>query len=403
MSDRTDVDEVEPLDPRLSEPEEPPAPRRDLSAWLPTLTDSVLAVVLALLVGAVMIALSTPRVVESLSYFFSYPWDFFRFSGQAVGDGYSALFRGSLGGPTAWTRTLQRAAPLVCAGLGVSLAFRAGLFNIGAQGQMLIGAIACGWVGFHLHLPPGIHLLVALVAAIVAAGAWGALVGVLKARTGAHEVITTIMLNNVARFVMLYVLGLEVFQRVGSDNKLSPPVDDSATFPTVGGLHVGVLLALVAAAGVWWLLERSTLGFEMRAVGANPSAARTAGMSVSRVYVAAMALAGGLAGLAVTMTVLGQQASLTDQVAGSVGFDAITVALLGRATPLGTVLAGLLFGALSAGGLSMQGAAGIPPEMAQVLQALIVLFVAAPALVRGFFRVRGKGQGASVAASGWAG
>ncbi|KQQ44159.1 MAG: ABC transporter permease [Nocardioides sp.] len=370
---------------------------------MPTVVDSVLAVVLALVVGAVLIVFSTERVLGSLPYFFSYPWDFFRFAGEAVGDGYAALVNGSLGGADALTRTLNRAAPLICAGLGVSLAFRAGLFNIGAQGQMLVAGLAAGYVGFTWDLPTGLHALVALLAALVAGALWGGVIGLLKARTGAHEVITTIMLNNVARFVVLYFLGLEAFQRPNSDNKLSPPVDDSATFPAIGNLHLGIVLAVLAALVVWWLLERSTLGFEMRAVGANPDAARTAGMSVPRVYVTAMTLAGVLAGLAVTMTVLGQQNSVTDQVAGTVGFDAITVALLGRATPVGTVLAGLLFGALSAGGLSMQGAAGIAPELSQVLQALIVLFVAAPALVRGIFRIKGRGQGSSVEAKGWGG
>ncbi|KQP65036.1 ABC transporter permease [Nocardioides sp. Leaf285] len=375
----------------------------DASAFVPTVVDSVLAVVLALVVGAVLIVFSTERVLGSLPYFFSYPWDFFRFAGEAVGDGYAALVNGSLGGADALTRTLNRAAPLICAGLGVSLAFRAGLFNIGAQGQMLVAGLAAGYVGFTWDLPTGLHALVALLAALVAGALWGGVIGLLKARTGAHEVITTIMLNNVARFVVLYFLGLEAFQRPNSDNKLSPPVDDSATFPAIGNLHLGIVLAVLAALVVWWLLERSTLGFEMRAVGANPDAARTAGMSVPRVYVTAMTLAGVLAGLAVTMTVLGQQNSVTDQVAGTVGFDAITVALLGRATPVGTVLAGLLFGALSAGGLSMQGAAGIAPELSQVLQALIVLFVAAPALVRGIFRIKGRGQGSSVEAKGWGG
>jgi simple sugar transport system permease protein len=164
-----------------------------------------------------------------------------------------------------------------------------------------------------------------------------------------------------------------------------------------------VLLAFLAALGVWWLLERSTTGFEMRAVGANPSAAATAGMNVQRTYFLAMAIAGALAGLAAVMQILGQQDSLTENVAGTVGFDAITVALLGRATPLGTVLAGLLFGALSAGGLAMQAAAGVPPELAQVLQALIVLFVAAPALVRGVLRVKAEGDGGTVLAKGWGG
>jgi general nucleoside transport system permease protein len=370
-------------------------------AWLPTVKDTVAAIVLALLVGALLIIFSTPRVIESLSYFFSYPWDFFRFAGVAVWDGYSALLNGSIGSTGAIVRTLERAAPLICAGLGVSLAFRAGMFNIGAQGQMLVGGIVCGWVGFQLDLPPGLHLLLALAGAVVFAGLWGGLAGFLKARTGAHEVITTIMLNYVGRFLLLYFLAKESFQRPGAENLLSPPVDDSASFPSILGLHTGFVLAVLAALGIWWLLERSTWGFEIRAVGANPDAARTAGMSVARVYITAMTIAGMLAGLAVAMQLLGRQDPLSDQIAGSIGFDAITVALLGRATPLGTVLAGLLFGALSSGGLAMQAAAGVPPEMSQVLQALIVLFVAAPALIRGVFRMRGTGQGSTVMAKGW--
>jgi simple sugar transport system permease protein len=392
MSDQPPTSTTKPVEPKPDQPR---------AAWMPTVVDSLAAVVLALVVGAVLIMFSTPRVVESLSYVVSFPGDFFRFSADAVWEGYKALFTGSLGSTGALTRTLERAAPLICAGLGVSLAFRAGMFNIGAQGQMLLGALAAGYLGFHFHLAPGLHLLVALLGALVAGGLWGAIAGWLKARTGAHEVIVTIMLNYVGRFTMLYFLGKEALQRPNSDNLLSPPVDDSATFPQIGGLHTGVLLAVLAAVLIWWLLERSTLGFEMRAVGANPDAARTAGMNVAKVYIAAMTIAGVLAGLAAAMQVLGHHDSLTDQVAGTVGFDAITVALLGRATPLGTVLAGLLFGALSAGGLSMQGAAGIPPELSQVLQALIVLFVAAPALVRGVFRIGGKSEGKTVMATGW--
>jgi simple sugar transport system permease protein len=373
------------------------------AAYLPTVKTSVAAIFLALLVGAVLIIFSTPRVIESLKYFFSYPWDFFEFAGIAVWDGYSALVRGSLGSWDSLERTLERAAPLICAGLGVSLAFRSGLFNIGAQGQMLLGATVAGYLGFHFDLPTGLHLLVAGVGAVLAGAFWGGIAGWLKAQTGAHEVISTIMLNYVARFLLIYLLAKESFQRPNSDDRLSPPVDDSATFPQVFGVHTGVLLAFLAALGVWWLLERSTIGFEMRAVGANPSAASTAGMNVSRVYFLAMALAGALAGLAAAMQILGQQDSLTENVAGTVGFDAITVALLGRATPLGTVLAGLLFGALSAGGLAMQAAAGVPPELAQVLQALIVLFVAAPALVRGVLRVKTHTDGGTVLAKGWGG
>jgi ABC-type uncharacterized transport system permease subunit len=399
-------------DVSVQEPAKTPPPERKgegrpegnrWTAYLPTMKTTVAAVFLALVIGALLIIFSTPRVIESMKYFFSYPWDFFKFAGIAVWDGYSALLKGSLGSWNSIERTLERAAPLICAGLGVSLAFRSGLFNIGAQGQMLVGAIAAGYVGFNFDLPPGLHLLLAAVAAIVAGAAWGGIAGWLKAATGAHEVISTIMLNYVARFLMIYLLAKESFQRPNSDDRLSPPPADSATFPQVFGVHLGVLLAFLAALGVWWLLERSTTGFEMRAVGANPSAAGTAGMNVQRTYFLAMAIAGALAGLAAVMQVLGQQDSLTENVAGTVGFDAITVALLGRATPLGTVLAGLLFGALSAGGLAMQAAAGVPPELAQVLQALIVLFVAAPALVRGVLRVKAEGDGGTVLAKGWGG
>ncbi|HEU5455249.1 MAG TPA: ABC transporter permease, partial [Nocardioides sp.] len=263
-------------------------------AWLPTVKDTLGAIVLALLVGALLIIFSTPRVIESLSYFFSYPWDFFRYAAIAVWDGYSALLDGSLGSPGAIVRTLERAAPLICAGLGVSLAFRAGMFNIGAQGQMLVGGIVCGWIGFHFDLPVGLHLLLALLGALVGGAVWGGIAGFLKARTGAHEVITTIMLNYVGRFLLLYFLAKESFQRPGEENLLSPPVADSASFPSILGVHTGFLLALLTALLIWWLLERSTWGFEIRAVGANPDAARTAGMSVARVYITAMTVAGML-------------------------------------------------------------------------------------------------------------
>jgi simple sugar transport system permease protein len=232
--------------PVMPEPEAKPGANR-WEAWLPTVKDTVAAIVLALVVGALLIIFSTPRVIESLSYVFSYPWDFFKYAAIAVWDGYSALLRGSIGSPGALVRTLERAAPLICAGLGVSLAFRAGMFNIGAQGQMLVGGILCGYIGFHYDLPVGLHLLLAILGAVVAAGLWGGIAGFLKARTGAHEVITTIMLNYVGRFLLLYFLAKESFQRPGEDNLLSPPVDDSASFPSIAGVHTGVLLAVLAA------------------------------------------------------------------------------------------------------------------------------------------------------------
>ncbi len=379
-----------------------PTRTREQASWLPSVKVTAAAVLLALVVGALLIIVSDRKVLEAGKYFFSYPWDFFRFSGEAIGQSYWALLHGAVGSGDAIGQTLERAAPLICGGLGVSLAFRTGLFNIGAQGQLIMGALAAGYVGFTWHLPIGLHLLVAILAAMTAGALWGALAGFLKAKTGAHEVITTIMLNYVAGSTLVYLLTKNAFQRPGSDNPRSLPVDDSALFPSVFGVHTGVVLAILAAVGVWWLLERSTLGFEMRAVGANADASRTAGMNVAKVYTLAMLVAGALAGLAAAQQILGHHDSITSNVAGSIGFDAITVALLGRATPLGTVLAGLLFGALASGGIQMQAsAAATPLELTQVLQALIVLFVAAPALVRGVLRFRDTGGGSTVMAKGW--
>jgi ABC-type uncharacterized transport system permease subunit len=396
--------------PPSAEPEvveQGPEGLRNPATWLPTVKVTAGAFLIAFVIGAFVIAFSDEDVIRSLNYFFTYPWDFFKYSWDAISSSYWALIKGSIGSANAISSTLSRSAPLICAGLGVTLAFRAGLFNIGAQGQLIIGAICAGYVGFTWDLPPGLHVLVALLAGLAGGALWGGIVGFLKARTGAHEVITTIMFNYLAASVLLYALSHNAFQRPGSDNALSPPVHDSATFPKFShfgfDVHSGVLLSFLAAAGVWWLLERSTWGFELRAVGANAQASRTAGMSVPKVYTLAMLLAGMLAGLAATMQVLGDHNSLSTTLPGSIGFDAITVALLGRATPVGTVLAGLLFGAMNVGGVAMQASAGTPKELTDVLQALIVLFVAAPAAVKALLRMKETGGAATVEAKGWGG
>lgn len=372
------------------------------ASWLRQLIVSALAILLALVIGAVLIIVSNPEVTAKFGYFFGRPSDALTASWDAVMQAYQALFLGAFGGWNQISETLVEATPLICAGLSVTLAFRTGLFNIGAQGQLIWGALLAGWVGFSLDLPPVVHVLVALVAGVIGGALWGGLVGVLKARTGAHEVISTIMLNYVALSILVWLLTTSVLQRPGSSEPISPVVDDNAQFLQIGGtrLHLGLFVALLAVAFVWWLLSRSTLGFELRAVGANPDAARTAGMSVGRAYFLAMLLAGGLAGLAGTQQVLGTDLPLTDGIAASIGFDAITVALLGRGTPLGTLFAALLFGALNAGDSQMQAASGTPLTLVTVLQATIVLFVAAPALVRAIFRIRAEGAGA-VLAKGW--
>jgi ABC-type uncharacterized transport system permease subunit len=369
-------------------PEPRPEPkRRRTFPWVDVATTAA-AFVLAFVVGAVLMIVSDSDVRQKFTYFFARPADALVASAEKVGGAYGALLRGALGGYGPITETAAQAGPLICAGLGVGLAFRAGLFNIGAQGQAILGAILAAYVGFSWHLPVGLHLLVAVLAGLVGGALWGGLVGWLKARAGAHEVIVTIMLNYVAAGLLAYLLTTPAFQRPGRTDPISPIVDWHATFPRLQGgqLHLGFFLALLAAVGVWWLLDRSTIGFAIRAVGANPHAAATAGMSVGSTTIITMAVAGGLAGLAGVQAALGPTASglpvpLSAGIVGSIGFDAITVALLGRSRPLGIVLAGLLFGALHAGGLAMQSVAQTPLTLTTALQALIVLFVAAPALV----------------------
>jgi general nucleoside transport system permease protein len=372
-----------------------------VQSWLPSIRLTILSIVLALLIGAVLIIVSNDDVLSKFNYFFQDPGDGLSAAIETVADTYWALLDGAFGSGDAIASTLERAAPLACAGLGVTLAFRVGLFNIGAQGQLIMGAICAAYVGFTWDLPIGLHLIVAVVAGMIGGAIWGGVVGLLKAQTGAHEVIVTIMLNYVALSILLWLLTLNAFQLPGSNNPKSPIVDSDARFPDLLGVHSGVYVALLAAVVVWWLLSRSTIGFEMRAVGANPDAARTAGISISKAYILAMLVAGLLAGLAGTEQINGHEDPLTDGIAGSLGFDAITVALLGRATPSGTVFAAILFGALSSGGRQMQAATGTSLDLTTVLQALIVLFVAAPALVRSVFRIREREAEEAVLAKGW--
>ncbi|WP_069161496.1 ABC transporter permease [Nocardia altamirensis] len=371
-------------------------------AWVRETTVSALAVLLALLVGAVLIIVSDPNVTAALGYFFARPMDTVSTAGTAVGDAYRALFLGAFGGTQQIAETLVAATPLICTGLAVTLAFRTGLFNIGAQGQLIVGALFAGWVGFALHLPPVLHVLVALLAGVAGGALWGGIAGLLKARTGAHEVITTIMGNYIALYALTWLLTTSSLQRPGRNEPISPVVDETAQLPRFGDtrLHLGLLVAVGAAVLVWWLLSRSTLGFQLRAVGANHDAARTAGMSVGRAYALAMLLAGGLAGLAGAQQVLGTALPLTNGIAGSFGFDGITVALLGRGSPIGTVYAALLFGALNAGGNEMQAATGTPLTLVTVLQAVIVVLVAAPAVVRTVFRIKAE-RADAVLAKGW--
>lgn len=375
-----------------------------------TVTVTVLAVLLAMLIGAVLIIISDPDVLATYGYLTARPTDALSASWTVVSDAYANLFKGAVLDPAAvrawldgsggWqpvfapiSETLTYTAPLVFTGLSVALAFRGGLFNIGAQGQAILGVALAGLAGFLLPLPPVLHLLVALLAGIAGGALWGFIPGFLKARTGAHEVINTIMLNYVAVYFLTWLVVQKGIQDPGRTDAISRPVDASAQLPRLLGdglrVHAGVLVAVLATALVAWLLNRSTLGFELRAVGANPDAARTAGISVTRTYVLVMVIAGGLAGLGGANMVVGSTATaLTPLVVAQIGFDGILVALLGRVKPWGVALAALLFGALQAGGNRMQSYVGISLELVTVLQALIVIFIAAPALVKAIFRLR---------------
>lgn len=358
--------------------------------WVTTLIITVASLILAFLVSAVVMVVSDAEVAATWTYFFAQPGDALSASWDKISSTLYAMYVGSMGSWVAITNTTAEAAPLICAGLGVAVAFRAGLFNIGAQGQAMVGALSGAFVGFTVTgLPLAIHLPLVILVGLLAGAVWGAIVGVLKARTGAHEVIVTIMMNYIAANLLAFFMLQKAFQAPGRADPISPVLEWSATMPRIADtrLHLGFLLALLAAVLVWWLLDRTKFGIHLKAVGLNPHAAATAGASVSTVTILTMGLAGGLAGLAGVQVVTapelltGFPPQMTGTIIGTLGFDAITVALLGRSRPLGVVLAGLLFGALKASRRTMVTMADTPDKLTDLIQALIVLFVAAPAFV----------------------
>jgi ABC-type uncharacterized transport system permease subunit len=388
-----------------------------------TVVVTTLSILLALVIGAILIVVSAPDVLATYGYFTARPTDALSASWTAIASAYGDLFKGAIfdpatisglvGGTNGWaavlgplSETLTYAAPLVFTGLSVAVAFRGGLFNIGGQGQAVIGTITATVAGFAFGLPVVLNLIVALVAGLLGGALWGFIPGILKARTGAHEVITTIMLNYTAGLFLTWLILQPGVQSPGRTDAISKPVASSAQLPSLGGdlrVNLGIVVAALVTAAVAWMLNRSAFGFELRAVGANPAASRTAGISVGRTYTLLMVVAGGLAGLGGATQVLGTAYALTPQVAGNIGFDGLLVALLGRNRPWGTLLAAILFGALRAGGNRMQSFSGISVELVTVLQALIVIFIAAPALVKTIFHLRAARSarlGASMA-KGW--
>ena len=372
--------ELDPAGPVAAAPQAsiPPPPARSLWARIVQVSAVPIAsVLLAFLVGSVFILVTT--LFTSREFDLLLPFT-----------AYTALFFGAFGGLNPIVDTMVAAAPLILGGLALGLGFKAGLFNIGAQGQFLMGALGAAAVGASVAgLPTPIAITAAVLAGATVGAVYGFIPGALKAFTGAHEVVTTIMLNFIAAAIIAYLvagpLGAEgfAFARTG-------PIGNAALpdLPGTRNMHIGVLLALLAVPIVWWILARSTFGFEIRTVGANPNAARYAGMRPAVVTMTTMAASGLLAGLAGVIEILGVSGFINTSYGTNVGFDAISVALLGRAHPVGILFSAILFGAMRAGAPEMQLDAGIPVEIIDVLQGIILLFLAADILVRRMLRIR---------------
>ena len=392
---------------------------------------TLFALLLGLAVGALVIIITTPAVLDSwrgLFHSWGAPGHALKVTFDNVGAAYRSMFTGSIVDPpqfwhsvttgqnwslslTPISETLTYATPLIIASIGVGIAFQTGIFNIGANGQAVLGGIFGATAGSMIHGPTFIHLPLTLLAGIVGGMVAGAVPGVLKAYTGAHEVIVTIMFNYVIYAFLIFVLLSTSLQLPNQQNVISRSLDPSAQLaPLFGastGLRVnwGLFVAAVVVLFAWWFLDRSSLGFDFRVTGANPNAARASGINSRVVVVLVFLVSGGLAGLAGIV----QEAGTTHFIDGGfligsagIGFTAITVALLGRNRPMGIVWGSLLFAALGVGGRAMQAATGIPLDLSTVIQSAIVLFVATPVLIKEIFRLRSTGGPAlELATKGW--
>ena len=303
-----------------------------------------------------------------------------------------ALFTGSFGSLSAISETLTAATPLIFAALGIAVGFRAGLFNIGAEGQIILGGMAAVVIGFSFQLPFFLHLLFLLLAGALLGACYAFISGWLKATTGAHEVITTIMLNLIAYRLLDFFLRMPAIQKEGRNDPISKSIFETAELPRILNyldpnlrVHMGFIIAIIAVIIVYWLIFHTTIGYEFRAVGKNLDASKYGGINSSMTIIVAMSLAGLLAGLAGATQISGILGRATPGFSAGIGFDAIAVALLGRAHPIGVLFSSILFGALIAGGRAMQVSADVSLDLITVIQALIIIFIAAPILIRKLF------------------
>ena len=383
--------------------------------------------VIALLVGGVLLTFSTPPTLHAVSSLFDHPGASLATIFSTIGDTYRELFTGSIIDPaqlghsistnqqwattfTPLSETLVNATPLIIAGLGVGIAFETGVFNIGGASQVTMGAVACAYVGADVSMPAPWHVIACLLAGLAGGALAGAIPGILKAFTGAHEVITTIMFNYVVGSLLIWVLetpwlGLE---QPGQGNDISKQMPSSVSLPHLFGpnlrVDLGLPIALLAAVVAWWLMDRSTLGFRFRMTGASPHAARTAGVSARRTTILVFLVSGAFVGLAGTVQLVGFDHAIgnvgTQGYQGAIGFTAITVALLGRNRPLGIVFGSILIGALTWGAFQVESQSGISPDLTNVIQGVMLLCVATPAMVARLFHLR-PGSAASFRFSGW--
>ncbi len=332
---------------------------------------------------------------------------------------YRGLVQGAFGSARGWATTIRKMVPFIFTGLSVAVAFKAGLFNIGAAGQFLVGTVCTTAVGISFPgMPPVLHMTLALLAGLAGGILWGAIPGILKVTTGAHEVIVTIMLNYVAALFAgwtVYAGGTQgqtpgpLWDPTARAVSESPDILESARLPLLFNpqykVHIGIFIAVGVVLLIWWLIYRTTIGFEIRTVGQNMRAARYAGIRVNWTVVLTMCIAGGLAGLAGGIETLGVNYKFAPEFGGQVGFDGITIALLGQTHPIGIALAAFLFGALDAGAAKMQFDSGVAADIIQVIQALVLAFVAAPMMIRALFRIRQapEGEEETTLSASWSG
>ncbi len=370
----------------------------------------VLAIITAFIVGSLFILITDFQALSELG---TDPVGAITGAVGTIGTAYYSMLVGALGDParigTALsdptprniatavrpiTETLVAASPLIFTGLAVAISFRSGVFNIGVEGQFVLGAFGATVMAIALKdMPAPIILVLATISGILTGALWGFIPGVLKAKAGAHEVITTIMLNYVAAQVVLFGLRSDFLRMESSGQPISKVLSAFVRVPQIFELpairlHYGFVIALIMAAVVSWFLFRTTKGFELRAAGFNMFAARYAGMSATGSIILAMSLSGGLAGLGGSMEVLGTVPQMSNDISSGFGFNAIALALLAGNRPSGIVAAALLFGALRTGGGLMQVKTGIPLDLLVFIQALVIMFVAAPGLIRWLYRVK---------------